>query len=129
MSFLLGGKVKGETWIEARGRKHRLIFSINAIKQEPIVRNIRSRSRVRIGTKVTMFWPDCYQAPIDAAEIAGQLTQFVWVNPHLTFRFVMDGKIVIDWKASNPNWTKYRACDATSAHWYTSSNSSAMPAP
>ena len=66
-----------------------------------------------------MFWPDCYQAPIDAAEIAGQLTQFVWVNPHLTFRFVMDGKIVIDCKASNPNWTKYRACDATSAHWYT----------
>ena len=118
MSFLLGGKVKGETWIEARGRKHRLIFSINAIKLEPIVRNIRSRSRIRAGTKVTMFWPDCYEAPIDAAEIAGQLTQFVWVNPHLTFRFVMDGKIVINWKASNPNWTKYRACDATSAHWY-----------
>ena len=22
-------------------------------------------------------------------------------------------------RASNPDWTKYRACDATSAHWYT----------
>jgi len=118
MSFLLGGKVKGETWIESRGRKHRLIFSVNAIKQEPIVRNISSRSRVGTGTRVTMFWPDCCEAPIVAAEIAELLTQFVVVNPHLAFRFVMDGKSVIDWSASNPDWTKYRACDATSAHWY-----------
>lgn len=36
MSYVLGGKVRGETWIEARGRKHRLIFSVNQIKQEPI---------------------------------------------------------------------------------------------
>ena len=55
-------------------------------------------------------------APIVADEIAELLTQFVWINPHLTFR--IDGKSVIDWNASNPDWTKYRACDASSAHWY-----------
>ena len=43
MSYVLGGKVKGETWIEARGRKHQLVFTVNQIKQEPIVRNVRSR--------------------------------------------------------------------------------------
>ena len=116
MNFLLGGKVKGETWIEARGRKHQLIFSINAIKLEPIVRNIVGRSRVRTGTKVTIFWPAGH--PIDAAEIAEQLTQFVWVNPHLTLKCVINGKSLVESKASNPTWTKYRACDATSAHWY-----------
>jgi DNA topoisomerase VI subunit B len=30
MSFIVGGKVRGETWIEARGIKHRLIFSVKA---------------------------------------------------------------------------------------------------
>ena len=27
MAYVLGGKVKGETWIEARGRKHRILFT------------------------------------------------------------------------------------------------------
>ena len=66
MSYVLGGKVKGETWIEARGRKHQLLFTVNQIKQEPIVRNVRSHSRLTTGTRVTLFWPD----KIDANEIA-----------------------------------------------------------
>jgi DNA topoisomerase VI subunit B len=55
MGYVVGGKVKGETWIEARGVKHRLIFSVNHIKQQPIIRNIRSRSRTTAGTRVTIF--------------------------------------------------------------------------
>ncbi len=118
MSFVLGGKSKGETWIEARGRKHRIQFSVNKIKQEPIVRNIRSRSPVTTGTRVTMFWPDCYEAKVDADEISELLDQFVWVNPHLTLRFDVDGKTLIRCDATNPQWTKYAPCDASSAHWY-----------
>jgi DNA topoisomerase VI subunit B len=118
MSYVVGGKVKGETWIEARGCKHRLVFSVNAIKQEPIVRNIRDRSRVKTGTRVTVFWPDVCEAKVDADEIAELLKQFVWVNPHLTLMLAVDGKTVIRCAGTNPNWTKYRACDATSAHWY-----------
>ena len=114
MSYVLGGKVKGETWIEARGRKHQLLFSVNQIKQEPIVRNVRSHSRLTTGTRVTLFWPD----KIDANEIAGLLTEFTWVNPHLTLRFVVDGKSLVGCDPTNPAWTKYRACDATSVHWY-----------
>ena len=45
MSYVVGGKIKGETWIEARGIKHRLIFSVNQIKQEPIVKNIQPFAR------------------------------------------------------------------------------------
>ncbi len=118
MAYVLGGKVKGETWIEVCGRKHRLIFSVNAIKQESIVRHIRSRSRVKKGTRITIFWPDCWEAGIDIDAVVELLTNFVWINPHLTLRYVMDGETVVKSDATNPNWTKYRACDATSAHWY-----------
>jgi Histidine kinase-, DNA gyrase B-, and HSP90-like ATPase len=118
MAYVIGGKIKGETWIEARGRKHRLVFSVNQIKQEPIVRDLRSRSRVRKGTRVTIFWPGTNDSEIDTDEIANLLGQFVWCNPHLTLRYLVNGKVVIDCSASDPAWTKYRACDATSAHWY-----------
>jgi DNA topoisomerase VI subunit B len=119
MAYVLGGNTKGETWIEARGRKHRILFTVNQIKQEPIVHNIRSRSRVTTGTRVTVFWPDNDEAKIDCDEIKDLLTQFIWVNPHLTLQFTVNGKSLVHHCASNPDWTKYRACDATSAHWYT----------
>jgi hypothetical protein len=118
MYYVLGGKIKGETWIEAQGVKHRILFTVNQIKQEPIVKDIRIHSKVTTGTRVTIFWPDRYEAKLDADEIAELLKQFVWVNPHLALKFVIDGKTVIRSDASNPDWTKYRACDATSAHWY-----------
>ena len=59
-----------------------------------------------------------HEVRIDADEIAELLRQFVWVNPHLTLKLVMDGKTVIRSNPSNPAWWKYRACDASSAHWY-----------
>jgi DNA gyrase/topoisomerase IV subunit B len=119
MAYVLGGKIKGETWIETRGVKHRILFSVNQIKQEPIVNNIRTRSRVTTGTRITVFWPDSYEAKIVPDEIRDLLKQFIWVNPHLTLQFIVDRKTLFRFGASNPDWTKYRACDATSAHWYT----------
>jgi hypothetical protein len=130
MAYVLGGKGKGETWIEARGLKHRILFTVNQIKQEPIVNDLQSRSRIRTGTRVTVFWPseieaadeddwrDNDPAEIDHDAISELLREFIWVNPHLTLRFTVDGKTVFRHDATNPNWTKYRACDSTSAHWY-----------
>ena len=130
MTYVLGGGIKGETWIEARGFKHQIRFTVNQIKQEPIVNNIRTRSPVTTGTRVTVFWPSKIEADddyawrdndpteIDHDAISELLRQFIWVNPHLTLRFTVDGKTVFRHDATNPNWTKYRACDATSAHWY-----------
>jgi hypothetical protein len=130
MAYVLGGKVRGETWIEARGIKHRILFTVNQIKQEPIVNDLQSRSRIRTGTRVTVFWPSKIEADddyawrdndpteIDHDAISELLREFIWVNPHLTLRFTVDGKTVFRHDATNPNWSKYRACDATSAHWY-----------
>jgi hypothetical protein len=117
MAYVLGGKGKGETWIEARGVRHRILFSVNQIRQEPIVQDKRTRSQVTAGTRVTVFWPK--DARIDAAQIADLLTQFVWCNPHLTLLLAKNGKTLLLHHATNLDWTKYRSCDATSAHWYT----------
>ena len=114
MGYVLGGKIKGETWIEARGVKHRILFTVDQIRQQPIVKNIRSRSRIRTGTRITVFWP----GEINHDEIRRLLFAFSWMNPHLSLRFTIDGETVIDAVATNVNWKKYRACDATSAHWY-----------
>jgi hypothetical protein len=111
MAYVLGGKGKGETWIEARGVRHRILFSVNQIRQEPIVQDMRTPSQVTTGTRVTVFWPK--EARIDAAEIADLLTQFVWCNPHLTLLLAKNGKTVLLHHATNPDWAKYRSCDAT----------------
>jgi hypothetical protein len=117
MAYVLGGKGKGETWIEAHGVRHRILFRVNQIRQEPIVKDLRTPSQVTTGTRVTVFWPK--DAGIDAAEIADLLTQFVWCNPHLTLVLAKNGKTLLSHHATNPDWAKYRSCDATSAHWYT----------
>ena len=96
MAYVLGGKIKGETWIEARGVKHRILFTVNQIKQEPIVKNITSRSRVTTGTRVTVFWPDADEARSTPTMIKDLLSEFIWVNPHLTLPFRVDGKTLID---------------------------------
>jgi hypothetical protein len=118
MAYVLGNEGKGKTWIEARGVKHHILFSVNQIKQEPIVKNIQTRSRVTTGTRITMFWPVTDDsAELDFAEIRRVLMEFVWVNPHLTMTLRLDGK-TYQASATNLGWSKYRACDATSAHWY-----------
>jgi hypothetical protein len=134
MAYVLGGKIEGETWIEAHEEKHRILFSVNQIRQEPIISHTLTRSKVTTGTRITVFWPakamieykedqdDRYTQEGDAAfkadVIKDLLAEFIWVNPHLTLLFRADGKTVLEHTATNRDWSKYRACDATSAHWY-----------
>jgi hypothetical protein len=132
MGFILSGKVKGETWIEARGVKHRIVFAVNRVRQEPVLKDIPSRSRVTAGTRITVFWPSEIEASdeyneyrrdsdlrVDLDGIGDLMRQFIWTNPHVSMEFIVDGKTMFRHDASQPNWSKYRACDATSAHWYT----------
>ena len=134
MAYVLGGEGQGETWIEARGIKHRILFSVNQIRQEPIIGHTTTRSQVTTGTRITVFWPakatveykededDRYtqtgEATFQTDVIKDLLSEYIWVNPHLTLLFRADGKTVLEHTATNPGWSKYRACDATSAHWY-----------
>jgi hypothetical protein len=137
MAYVLGGEGNGETWIEAHGIKHRIRFSINQIRQEPIIDHTTPCSRVTTGTRITVFWPakatvkykdedDKYiytreaEATFQTDVIKDLLSKYIWVNPHLTLLFRVDGKTILEHTATDPGWgkSKYRACDATSAHWY-----------
>jgi hypothetical protein len=44
---------------------------------------------------------------------------YVWFNPHLTLSGAWNGADFINVGATNPDWTKWRPSDPTSAHWYT----------
>ncbi len=43
---------------------------------------------------------------------------FGWLNPHLSLSVSWRGKRCIDYKASNPTWSKWCPSDPTSPHWY-----------
>ena len=92
MGFVLGDGKTNETWIEARGVKHRIEFSVNQIKQEPIVRDRQSRSKVTTGTRVTVWWPFNEKSRVYGNEILNDMNQFIWVNPHLLLSFTFNGK-------------------------------------
>jgi DNA-binding transcriptional regulator YdaS (Cro superfamily) len=120
MGFVLGDGKSNETWVEARGVKHTVEFSVNQIKQEPVVRDRQSPSEVTTGTRVTVWWPFNEKSRINSSEILKRINQFIWVNPHLLLSFTFNGQeLSASKKATNPAWTKYRAYEATSAHWYT----------
>jgi DNA topoisomerase VI subunit B len=43
---------------------------------------------------------------------------FAWINPHLTLRVVWNGKVKLDFQATDPTWKKWQPSWPTSAHWY-----------
>jgi DNA topoisomerase VI subunit B len=103
MGFVLGDGKTNETWIEARGVKHRIEFSVNQIKQEPVVRDRQSRSKVTTGTRVTVWWPFNEKSRIHRDEILKRINQFIWVNPHLLLSFTFNGQELLASKTTNPD--------------------------
>jgi DNA topoisomerase VI subunit B len=56
MPFALSGS-KGETVIEARGIGHRIVFTVDHVRQEPRIELGREPSDVKTGTRITVQWP------------------------------------------------------------------------
>jgi len=87
---------------------------------------------VKNGTSVRVHWPQiaCYlthsgQPYSYRGTYAGQMDKvvvdlvrdFAAGNPHSTFTVKTRGR-VYTFRATNPQWKKWRACDRGSAHWY-----------
>jgi DNA topoisomerase VI subunit B len=117
MAFVLSGQC-GETWIEARGIRHRIRFEVNQLRQEPTVTVSERHSQVVVGTTVTVFWPEVEDFGYYQREIKQLLVSYAWCNPHLGLTVVWNGKTITECEATNPTWRKWRPRDATSAHWY-----------
>jgi hypothetical protein len=142
MAYVLGGEAHGETWIEARGIKHRIRFSVNQIRQEPIIDHTPTSSKVTTGTRITVFWPakatveykdeDDYtqygEATFETDAVKDLLSEYIWINPHLTLLFRADGKPFLSMRPLIPTGANTGPATPprhTGTRW---SRSSAMPA-
>jgi DNA topoisomerase VI subunit B len=118
MPFVLDGK-EGEVLIESQGVTHTIRFSIDAVRQTPVVNHVKGGSAVRSGTKVTVRWPDSPTKIADAESgFLSLIAAYVWVNPHLKLTSEWRGERYGDERATDPGWTKWRSDMPTSAHWY-----------
>ena len=120
MPFVLDGK-QGSVLIEAQGKAHDIGFSLDPVRQIPVVERAVSPSTVKNGTRITVRWPLSPRSPLEAVsnDFLRLVINYVWLNPHLSLEATWLGESYLDWSASDPDWRKWRPNYATSPHWYT----------
>jgi len=116
--FVLDG-AHGRTIIRSHGDRHDIDFAVDTIRQEPVVSHQRTADDVRIGSTITVIWPELASSHLEDAkarflQIAADYT---WLNPHLALTVEWFGE-QIKVAPTAPDWDKWRPSDATSAHWY-----------
>jgi DNA topoisomerase VI subunit B len=119
MPFALDGNV-GRVTIEARTVAHRIEFRVDQIRQEPKISHVKEASAVKIGTRITVHWPDLACSKLADAEprFLQMAEDYVWLNPHLSLTVSWNGEQRLSVRASDPAWVKWRPSDPTSPHWY-----------
>jgi hypothetical protein len=119
MPFCLDGNV-GRVRIDADGLSHRIGFSVDQLRQEPVIALEVARTPTPAGTTVTVFWPD--SACSILAEAKSRFVQiasdFAWLNPHAGITLFWDGEIEVEAQPSDPTWKRWIPSLPTSAHWY-----------
>ena len=124
MGYVLDEHQSGEnaaavTIIEAHGVAHRIKFSFDHFLFEPKISHLTKPSPVTKGTKITVTLPhvlnDDGAVERDFLRVA---EAFAWINPHLTLRVVWNGKVKLDFQATDLTWKKWQPSWLTSAHWY-----------
>jgi DNA topoisomerase VI subunit B len=118
MPFVLDG-TNGETIIEAQGILHRIIFSVDAIRQQPKIEYCTEPSKVKNDTSITLKWPVSACSHLDEARWLFLLIayEYAWLNPHLSLEITWNGEQQT-MTASETAWVKWGPSEPTSAHWY-----------
>jgi Histidine kinase-, DNA gyrase B-, and HSP90-like ATPase len=119
MPYALDG-TRGDVVIQARGIAHHIGFAVDQLRQEPRITYEVGPSNITAGTCVTVKWPDSASSILEdaRARFLQNAADFAWLNPHLHITVVWGNQICVDCKPSDPAWSKWRACDPTSPHWY-----------
>ena len=113
------GEAAGVTIVESRGVRHRIEFRVDHINNQPKIIHTTEASPVEIGTRLTINWPpDLHLQGISFKSSEELIEAYAWFNPHLTLRWTYRGREIIDVKATNPGWEKWRPRNPTSPHWY-----------
>lgn len=119
MPFVLDGE-QGRVEIEAMGMCHVIDFSVDRIRQKPVIEHTETSVESKKGTRLHVQWPDSPRSNLGEAkarflQIAADYT---WLNPHLMLSLDWFGEhISVD--ATAQDWPKWKPSDPTSAHWYT----------
>ena len=119
MPFVLDGN-QGVLDVSASGARHRIEFTVDPIRQEPVIKHDVEPANRKNGTEICMKWPDSACSILtDAKDRFLQIADaYAWLNPHLrlTTNWFGDQRII---EATDPAWAKWGPSDPTSAHWYT----------
>jgi DNA topoisomerase VI subunit B len=97
MPFVLDGE-RGQVVISSHGQDHTITFSVDRIRQEPVIKRETQASSVKNGTSVKVLWPDSAKLNTGGAKIpmftnCGKLhlafpsldanSGLVWENPEV----------------------------------------------
>lgn len=121
MPFVLSDtKQRGVVEIEAQGKRHRITFAVDQIRQEPAIGHAIEPSSRKKGTQLIVHWPDLACSILDHARerFLQIVDDYTWLNPHLTMTVDWHGSVSTT-AATDPGWTKWKPSDPTSPHWYT----------
>lgn len=117
--FVLHGS-EGRLTVSSRGIRHEIAVKVDTIRQEPLIDHRQTPARnVRIGTSITVHWPDSASSILTSAQARFLLiaSDYTYLNPHLS--------LTVDWfgqrtqtKATDAKWPKWMPGKPTSALWY-----------
>jgi DNA topoisomerase VI subunit B len=118
MPFVLDG-MQGRVEIEAQNTLHDIDFTVDRIRQEPVIAHNEQAAQTRNGTSIRVRWPvsprsNLHEAKVRFLQVA---EEYAWLNPHLTIGLNWFGNR-ISITSTNPSWAKWKPTDPTSPHWY-----------
>jgi len=118
MPFVLDGS-RGRVDIASQGQRHEITFAVDRIRQQPVVSKGAHRADVRIGTSVSLRWPDsaCSELREAEARFLQLADDYTFLNPHLSLTVDWFGRCTTT-EATEPGWVKWLPSSPTSPHWY-----------
>ena len=85
MPFVLDGE-RGQIEVAGAGVRHRITFTVDIIRQEPVIAHDQVPDNRKNGTEIRVIWPDLACSILEDAK--GRFLQiaadYTWLNPHLT---------------------------------------------
>jgi DNA topoisomerase VI subunit B len=119
MPFVLDGD-QGVLVVDAGSARHRIEFTVDPIRQEPVIKHDVDPANRKNGTEICMKWPNSACSILtNAKDRFLQIADaYAWLNPHLRLvtNWFGDQRII---ESTDPAWAKWGPSDPTSAHWYT----------
>src|SRR5918996_5995391 len=106
MPFVLDGAA-GHVEIRAHGLRHRIAFTVDALRQAPVIDHRHEQCDVRNGTSITIAWPESAGSILVGAEqrFLQIADDYTWLNPHLALSVTWFGERS-GVRGTDPSWRK-----------------------